>query len=260
MSTLLDVRLPVSVRAPGIARREIGRLASELEEQQQQDLKLLVSELVSNSVLHARHTKDCIQLKAWRVDTAVRVSVVDTGPGFAPTLVVPEPDEEGRRGLWLIDMLADTWGISVDGTTSSWFEMHGPAPDGASADRPLELFLDAIAEWPLSSRELAWCMAASLGPPAGVVTRSRLSWTTAECVATILCPGCSDQQPPGGEPRRRGLVEERSSRWWLETLRNNQHLPAGGSPPPLHSLYPLHSRRRPPGRRGGANDEPASRG
>jgi anti-sigma regulatory factor (Ser/Thr protein kinase) len=245
---LLDVRLPVSVRAPGIARREIRRLASGLEEQQRDDLTLLVSELVSNSVRHARHSTDSIQLKAWRVDPAIRVSVVDSGPGFAPAVVVPEPHEEGRRGLWLLDMLADTWGISVDGTTSSWFEMHGPAPDGAPADQPLEPFLDAIAGWPLRSRELAWSMAASLGP-ADIVGRGRLSWTTAEWVATILCPDCPGQ-PDDNEPRHHGMVEERNSRWWLETLRNNQHQSAGGSSPRLHPC------RRPPGRRGAPATSP----
>jgi anti-sigma regulatory factor (Ser/Thr protein kinase) len=248
MSRLLDVRLPVSVRAPAIARQETRRLTSQLEEQQQQDVALLVSELVSNSVVHARHATDSIQLKVWVVDTAVRVSVADSGPGFAPNVVVPEPDEEGHRGLWLIDMLADTWGIAVDGRTSSWFEMHGPVRDATPARRPLELFLDAIAEWPLASRELAWCMAASLGPPADIVA-NRLSWTTAECVATILCP---DQHPAPGAPRRRGMVEERNGRWWLETLRNHQHQSSGGSSPRL-------ARRVPPGRPGSVNDNPAGR-
>jgi anti-sigma regulatory factor (Ser/Thr protein kinase) len=249
----LDVRLPVSVRAPGIARQEVRRLASGLEEQLQENLVLLVSELVSNSVVHARHATDSIQLKAWVVETAVRVSVADSGPGFAPRVVVPEPDEEGHRGLWLIDMLADTWGISVDGTTSSWFEMHGEAQDGTPARGSLELFLDAIAEWPLGSRELAWCMAASLGPPADIVA-NRLSWTTADCVTTILCP---DRHPAPDEPRRRGMVEDRNGRWWLETLRNNQHHSSGPSGSSGGSSSRLHARRAAQGRRGTAGDKRA---
>lgn len=253
MPTLLDVRLPISVRAPGIARQEIRRFASSLQEQQQEDLALLVSELVSNSVTHARHTTDSIRLRAWAVETAVRVCVVDSGPGFAPVVVVPEPHEEGRRGLWLLDLLADTWGISVDGETSSWFEMHGrlsPEAETSPERQPLDLFLDTIAEWPLASRELAWCMAASLGPPVGVGA-NRLMWTNPDCMATILCP---DQHPSSDEPRRRGLAEDRDGRWWLETLRNHQHQSSAGTPDRVHP-----PRCPGPGRRGPVNERPAER-
>lgn len=203
-----------------MARREVGRLTSELERELQENLALLVSELVSNSVRHARHRTDSIQLKTWVIDTAVRVCVGDSGPGFAPIVVAPDPEAEGRRGLWLIDTLADTWGISVDGTTWSWVEIRGSSAGPDRAGQRLEHFLDAIAEWPLESRDLAWSMAASLGPPGDIVP-GRLSWTTPQCVATILCP---DQHPGGDErPRRRGLIEEHNGRWWLETLRNHPH-------------------------------------
>jgi anti-sigma regulatory factor (Ser/Thr protein kinase) len=242
MPRILDVRLPISVRAPGIARQEIRQFASSLDEEQREDVVLLVSELVSNSVRHAFHARDCIRLRAWAVETAVRVSVVDSGPGFAPALVVPEPDEEGHRGLWLVDLLADTWGISVDGQTSSWFEMRARPLSESWADspgHPLDQFLDAIAEWPLASRELAWCMAASLGPPVDVVA-NRLTWMTPECVATILCP---DQHPARNEPRHRGLVEDRNGRWWLETLRSHQHRSSAGNPDRIHAHRSSQGRR-----------------
>ena len=229
MSRLLDVRLPVSLLAPGIARREVRRITSELEQELQESLALLVSELVSNSVRHARHTTSFIQLKTWVIGTAVRVCVGDSGPGFSPTVIPPGPEAEGRRGLWLIDMLADTWGISVDGATWSWFEIHG-ASAGTRAGRELERFLEAIAAWPLRSRDLAWSMGASLGLPAGIVP-NRLTWTTPQCIATILCPGQHPARGPRG--RRHGLIEDRNGRWWLETLRNHPHHPsvAGNSTP-----------------------------
>jgi anti-sigma regulatory factor (Ser/Thr protein kinase) len=213
----LDVYLPVSVKAPGMARRAVRRLTSLLDEELQANLALLVSELVSNSVQHPRHRSGWLHLKTWVVGTAVRVSVGDSGTGFSPSVVVPEPADEGHRGLWLVDMLADNWGISVDDITWSWFEIHGPP--GHAAQRPLGDFLDTITDWPLTSKDLAWSMATSLGPPHDV-SPNRLSWATPRCVAAIFCP---DHQPlPDGGRHRRGLIEDRHGRWWLETLRNHQ--------------------------------------
>jgi anti-sigma regulatory factor (Ser/Thr protein kinase) len=201
-----------------MARSAIRHLTSPLEEEFRANVALLVSELVSNSVLHPRHRGDSLQFKAWLVETAVRISVGDSGTGFTPAVVVPEPTDEGHRGLWLVDMLADNWGISIDETTWSWFEIH--AAQGQAPGPALGSFLDTITDWPMRSKDLAWSMAASLGLP-GAVGPNRLTWTTPRCVAAIFCP---DHQPlPPGVRRRRGLVEDRHGRWWLETLRSHPH-------------------------------------
>jgi anti-sigma regulatory factor (Ser/Thr protein kinase) len=232
MSKLLDVHLPVSLEAPRTARHEVRRLSDALDTELRGDVALLASELVSNSIVHAWGRGDCIQLKAWIIDTAgdtaVRVSVGDAGPGFAPCVVVPEPTVDGHRGLWLVDTLADAWGIAVDGGTWSWFEIHGVkrATHGLRLDR----FLDAVTDWPLRSKDLAWSMAASLGPPDDVVPH-RLTWTTPQCVATILCP--DRRRSDADEHRCRGQIEERCGRWWLETLHSRSPSPPGERRSPL---------------------------
>jgi anti-sigma regulatory factor (Ser/Thr protein kinase) len=218
MAELLEVRLPVSAKAPGMARRAVRRLVSPADDELRANVALLVSELVSNAVLHAQHRTDTLQFRAWSIETAVRIAVGDSGTGFTPAVVVPQPTDEGHRGLWLIDMLADNWGISVDDRAWSWFEIH--APQGQAPGRTLGSFLDTITDWPMRSKDLAWSMAASLGPP-GDVGVNRLTWTTPQCVAAIFCP---DHEPlPPGARRRRGLIEDRHGRWWLETLRSQPH-------------------------------------
>ena len=161
MAELLEVRLPVSAKAPGMARRAVRRLVSPADDELRANVALLVSELVSNAVLHAQHRTDTLQFRAWSIETAVRIAVGDSGTGFTPAVVVPQPTDEGHRGLWLIDMLADNWGISVDDRTWSWFEIH--APQGQAPGRTLGSFLDTITDWPMRSKDLAWSMAASLG-------------------------------------------------------------------------------------------------
>ncbi|MGH2688818.1 MAG: ATP-binding protein [Actinomycetota bacterium] len=203
-----------------MARSAVRHLTSSLEEEFRANVALLVSEVVSNSVLHPRHRSDSLQFKAWLVETAVRISVGDSGTGFTPDVVVPAPTAEGHRGLWLVDMLADSWGISIDETSWSWFEIHAPQGQGQGQGPALGRFLDTITDWPMRSKDLAWSMAASLGLP-GHVGANRLTWTTSRCVAAIFCP---DHEPlPPGVRRRRGLVEDRQGRWWLETLRSQPH-------------------------------------
>ncbi|MGH2722625.1 MAG: ATP-binding protein [Actinomycetota bacterium] len=243
MAELLEVRLPVAATAPGMARRAVGQLATPTDDEFRASVALLVSELVSNAVVHAQHRTDSLQFRAWSVETAVRIAVGDSGTGFTPAVVVPRPTDEGHRGLWLIDMLADNWGISIDDSTWSWFEIH--APKGQAPGNSLDRFLDTISDWPMRSKDLAWSMAASLGLP-GDVGVNRLTWTTRQCVAAIFCPD-HETLPPGAR-RRRGLVEDHQGRWWLETLRSQPHqsadVPSPATTRPLPHGTSFRSRAR----------------
>lgn len=68
---------------------------------------LMVSELATNSVVHARS-------EFWvRVETdarEVRVEVTDTGAGVA-TPRHPEPTDLHGRGLLIVDNFSDAWGL-----------------------------------------------------------------------------------------------------------------------------------------------------
>ncbi|HZG03545.1 MAG TPA: ATP-binding protein [Streptomyces sp.] len=120
-----EVRLP---NRPESARtaRELARsvllarwgLSTALTE----DTVLLVSELVGNAV---RHTgAQTLGLRMQRRRGRIRVEVRDPSRGLPCLLPVHDLDVSGR-GLFLVDQLADRWGVDLlpHGKTT-WFEMR----------------------------------------------------------------------------------------------------------------------------------------
>jgi anti-sigma regulatory factor (Ser/Thr protein kinase) len=91
--------------------------------------QLLVSELVTNSVVHAeRHTADSIALDAEMRPRGLHVEVTDSGPGFEPKISTPTMYQHSGWGLYLLDQLADRWGVEPsDHDVSVWFELDLPA-------------------------------------------------------------------------------------------------------------------------------------
>lgn len=69
------------------------------------DVVLVVSELVTNSVRHG--SSDGIDVKVSAGNGRIRVEVSDNGPGFA----ADAPRGEGL-GLAIVERLADRWGMS----------------------------------------------------------------------------------------------------------------------------------------------------
>jgi len=95
-----------------------------LDEQRLDDMRLLTSELVSNSVRHGVSVPEHpIRVKVSVMDTAVRVSVVDSGPGFERSPDPAKPGVDGGWGLFLVERLADRWGTDGEGATTVWFEL-----------------------------------------------------------------------------------------------------------------------------------------
>ncbi|HEU0195416.1 MAG TPA: ATP-binding protein [Gaiellales bacterium] len=90
------------------------------------NLRLLVTELVGNSVRHAGlGAGDQITVDFDVDDGRVRVVVSDPGPGVT-TLVSERPHTSGY-GLYLVDALADRWGVEPGAVQSSvWFEIDLP--------------------------------------------------------------------------------------------------------------------------------------
>ncbi|URM92161.1 ATP-binding protein [Streptomyces sp. MRC013] len=73
---------------------------------------LVVAELAANAVLHGRVPGRDFALELSRDDGrgVVRVEVSDTHPAL-PVRGVPGADEEGGRGLVLLDALTAAWGV-----------------------------------------------------------------------------------------------------------------------------------------------------
>ena len=93
-----DLELPRELDSAAAARHAVDQLGDRLPEEQLGDVRLLVSELVTNSLRHAELSDDDrIRLAVEVNDARVRVEVSDPGPGFAPRRAVGRPGD--RRGL-----------------------------------------------------------------------------------------------------------------------------------------------------------------
>jgi anti-sigma regulatory factor (Ser/Thr protein kinase) len=120
----LERRLPVSPEAATLARRAVDGLAGALPEGRLRDVRLLVSELVTNAVRHANlSSRDAIDLVVHLADTALRVEVRDPGGGFVPSAPSPDPARPSGWGLYLVAELADRWGVDSQDETLVWFEL-----------------------------------------------------------------------------------------------------------------------------------------
>ena len=112
--------LPVGVDAPGAARHAFDAIHHGLDPKLEYTVKLLISELVSNSVKHCGQGSVHIEIEAMAGN--VRVDVIDHGPAFVPTPRTAPAEVEGGWGLVLVDSLADRWG-SLHERSHVWFEI-----------------------------------------------------------------------------------------------------------------------------------------
>jgi anti-sigma regulatory factor (Ser/Thr protein kinase) len=103
------------------ARRFVRRIAERTRAQRVvRAAELLVSELMTNAVLHARRS---IQVVVVLDDRRLRVEVSDDGPG-TPRIEGKSVWSESGRGLLLVDKISDRWGVEpVDDTKCVWFEL-----------------------------------------------------------------------------------------------------------------------------------------
>jgi CheY-like chemotaxis protein/anti-sigma regulatory factor (Ser/Thr protein kinase) len=89
-------------------------------------LELLISEVVSNAVVHASSAP---RIEAQLGPDTVRVAVYDDDPTL-PTRRHPDADRPGGRGLHLLDRLASRWGAEAIGGDGKvvWFELDRAMP------------------------------------------------------------------------------------------------------------------------------------
>ena len=130
------LRLPPEKRSAGEARRFIGQFcgATELPEELCQTAALLVSELVTNAVIHG---KTSATVEVHRPADILRVSVRDDNPVLPAVGDAPPLDAESGRGLTIVAALALRWGIEgVNGGKAIWFELEVPGADGAGVASP----------------------------------------------------------------------------------------------------------------------------
>jgi anti-sigma regulatory factor (Ser/Thr protein kinase) len=125
-ATRLQFAIPGGALAPSAARHIVGDLAGVLDERRLDDVRLLVTELVTNSVLHGGvGTQSTVLLTLAVSEETLFVSVANPGEGFeAPAHVAPMNGMAGGgRGLQLVDTVAERWGIEDVREGRVWFEV-----------------------------------------------------------------------------------------------------------------------------------------
>jgi anti-sigma regulatory factor (Ser/Thr protein kinase) len=86
------------------------------------EVVLLVSELVTNAVVHTRSEEVRLTLSVDR--QRLRCVVADQAAQLMPAMRTNAPTEVGGLGLVIVDAVASRWGVDEDGDSKSvWFEM-----------------------------------------------------------------------------------------------------------------------------------------
>jgi anti-sigma regulatory factor (Ser/Thr protein kinase) len=112
---------------PAQARQIIAEeLSSRLPAPVVDDIKLMVSELVANGIVHGAVEKDVPVVLDVLVNGHVRCGVLDHGAGFAAR-AGHGAAAGGGRGLQVVEQLADRWGMQRSPQrTEVWFERQCP--------------------------------------------------------------------------------------------------------------------------------------
>jgi anti-sigma regulatory factor (Ser/Thr protein kinase) len=122
---MTEFQIPGGPRAPQSARAKLSdSLDSRIEEPVANDLRLLVSELVTNCVLHGGATAaGDITVRTVVRAGAIRTEVCHDGPSFVPPADEPDLGTPGGLGLFLVDQMSAAWGIAEGRETCVWFEL-----------------------------------------------------------------------------------------------------------------------------------------
>jgi anti-sigma regulatory factor (Ser/Thr protein kinase) len=131
LSRSLDIA--ASCEAPAEARRWLDCLAPlRALGQVAFDVRLLVSELVANSVRHAGlRPTDVIVVNLDLSDSLLRVEVQDEGQGFTLPVRPEKRTAEGGRGLQILAAVASRWGLNSSRPVTVWFEIDLERHTGA---------------------------------------------------------------------------------------------------------------------------------
>lgn len=125
MVAKIDVSLAPEPEDVTTARHALDRLANLLPSEKLEDVRLVVSELVTNSILHAGLSSDeQISLTVSVSASSVRGRVCDPGPGFeVPSKPCPRPNLRGGWGLPIVETISDRWGVERNEHACVWFEI-----------------------------------------------------------------------------------------------------------------------------------------
>jgi anti-sigma regulatory factor (Ser/Thr protein kinase) len=119
----ISVELEPGASAASEARAALAALDGRIDRSALDDIRLLVSELVTNSVRHSGAPGARVALDVESRGESVRVEVSDGGRGFEPRAREKAHDEVGGWGLHLVERIAARWGVQTGRRTRVWFEI-----------------------------------------------------------------------------------------------------------------------------------------
>jgi anti-sigma regulatory factor (Ser/Thr protein kinase) len=123
VTTSRIVLAPVSSSVP-TARKFVAEELSDLPASTVEVARLLVSELVTNAVLHAGTE---VEVSLDFDETGVNVEVADSNPHL-PVIRDHSTEAGTGRGLHVVDQMASRWGArNIDTGKVVWFEIRNPA-------------------------------------------------------------------------------------------------------------------------------------
>ena len=123
----LSLELPATAHAPARAREAVRQAAlkSGVQADDSWRAEMIVTELVTNAVKHGPGGP--VELAIEAGGNGVRGEVADPGLGIQRRRITDiGTAAEGGRGLYLVDMLSDSWGLA-DNSSRVWFEVAARA-------------------------------------------------------------------------------------------------------------------------------------
>jgi anti-sigma regulatory factor (Ser/Thr protein kinase) len=136
MTLELARRFPLTPTAPREARASLSGLRMALSPTAMETVRLIVSELIANSVVHSgMKDGEPIGMRVKLSRSTVRIEVTDQG-STDPAMGLDEPDHLPGEypGMFLVAKLADRWGVAMGDDRMVWAEVdpHRYEPNGAS--------------------------------------------------------------------------------------------------------------------------------
>jgi anti-sigma regulatory factor (Ser/Thr protein kinase) len=125
------ISLPSDASAAAIARQFVEDNRDHIRPDLIQDAQVLVSEIVTNAVLHG---KGQITLLVRVDEPSIGVAVADSGDKLpVKPHGAPPPSQPSGRGLMIVDALASAWGVTPNSDPLPgkvvWFELYPESTD-----------------------------------------------------------------------------------------------------------------------------------
>ena len=118
----MTMRLPFSPTSVSVARQRLRTWMDDHGGDQEsiEDARVIISELVANSVRHAQPLPDGSILVSWTLEPdGIKVTVTDGGSGTRPRNVHAPSSALAGRGMTIVEMLAPRWWAERSGSRSS---------------------------------------------------------------------------------------------------------------------------------------------